>query len=80
MINSQPICSDIVKLANESKGTYLDNPEPMVGQFIAFYITTKDSIRITFINIGNHFLIIDVVTYNAEYDWLSSWKYSSGIK
>lgn len=70
--------ADIVELVNESKGTYLDNKEPVAGQSITFYITTKDGIRHIFINTGNTYLMIDDITYNAEYDWLSSWNYTKG--
>lgn len=69
---------NIVKLVNKSKGIYLDNPEPVAGQSIVFYITTKDGIRHTFSNGGNTYLMIDGDTYSAEYDWLSSWKYRNG--
>lgn len=70
--------ADIVKLINESSGTYLDNPEPVSGQSIAFYITTKDGERHTVMNIGNNYLTIDGIAYAAGYDWLSSWEYSKG--
>lgn len=70
--------ADIVELVNESKGKYQKSPEPLGGQSITFYITTKDGKRHTFSNIGNTYLMIDGVTYKAEYDWLSSWKYSKG--
>lgn len=70
--------ADVVELVNKSKGTYLDNPEPLAGQSIVFYITTKDGIRHIFSNGGNAYLMIDGITYSAEYDWLYSWKYRKG--
>lgn len=64
---------DIIELVNKSRGSYLANPEDIAGGGLTFYITTTDGVRHKFGNNGNVYLQIDGDSYNAGYNWLSSW-------
>jgi beta-lactamase regulating signal transducer with metallopeptidase domain len=68
----------VVSLVNQSRGSYVKTPEPMTGGIISFYITDKNGVRRQVSNNGNRYLIIDGDSYNADYNWLSSWKYTKG--
>ena len=63
----------IVEIINNAKGEQVENPELLAGGGITFYITMLDGTRHTFRNNGNVYLVIDGVSFNASYDWLSSW-------
>jgi len=63
----------IVEIINNSKGKRINNPEGINGGCITFYITTTDGARHTFSNNGNTYLVIDGVSFDAGYDWLSTW-------
>ncbi|GEM_PF-4420004 len=69
---------DVITLINQSRGSYLTNPEELAGGAVTFYITTKNGICHTVTNIGNTQLCIDGDYYDAGYDWLSSWQYTRG--
>ena len=63
----------IIEIINNAKGKKVDNPEQLYGGTLTFYITLLDGTRHTFSNNGNEYLIIDGVSFDAEYDWLSTW-------
>ncbi|SNS47639.1 Signal transducer regulating beta-lactamase production, contains metallopeptidase domain [Anaerovirgula multivorans] len=65
--------SDVVALVNKSRGGYLPIPESLAGGSIMYYITTTDGVRHEFGNNGNTYLMIDGDSYDAGYNWLSSW-------
>lgn len=69
---------DIIALINESRGKYIENPEEPAGGSITYYITLTDGTRHYISNSGNSYLIIDGDYYDAGYNWLSSWNYTSG--
>lgn len=49
----------IVEIINDARGNKIDNPEPLAGGALTFYITMKDGTRHTFSNNGNAYLVID---------------------
>ncbi len=63
----------IVKLINSAKGVINKKPEAIYGTAFTYYITTTDETRHTFTNVGNVYLIIDGVTYNADKKWITGW-------
>jgi len=65
--------ADIIEIVNNAKGKIINNPEDIVGSGITFYITTTDGGRHTFSNNGNAYLVIDGISYEASYDYLSKW-------
>lgn len=65
----------IVSLVNQSKGSYVEDPEPIEGSVAMFYLTTKSGEIHTVANIGNTYLMIGNDTYDAGYTWLSGWEY-----
>lgn len=69
---------DIIELINESSGKYIKNPEELAGESITYYITLTDGTRHYVCNNGNSYLIIDGDYYEAGYNWLYSWDYTSG--
>lgn len=66
--------ADVVNLVRQSRGSLIKNPEPLAGGGQTFYITTKDGLVHKFSN--NGYLVIDGDTFDAGYDWLSSWNFS----
>lgn len=69
---------DAVSLIRESRGTYVAEPDAYEGENIALYITMKDGTKHEVMNIGNVYLAIDDDYYDAEYNWLSGWRYEEG--
>jgi len=65
--------ADIVEIVNNAKGNKIENSEEIAGGGITFYITTTDGERHTFTNNSNTYLMIDGVSYEASYDYLSKW-------
>ena len=65
--------ADIVEIVNNAKGNKIENSEEIAGGGITFYITTTDGERHTFTNNSNTYLVIDGVSYEASYDYLSKW-------
>lgn len=65
--------ADIVEIVNNAKGNKIENSEEIAGGGITFYITTTDGERHTFTNDSNTYLVIDGVSYEASYDYLSKW-------
>jgi len=65
--------ADIVEIVNKAKGNKIENSEEIAGGGITFYITTTDGERHTFTNDSNTYLVIDGVSYEASYDYLSKW-------
>ena len=65
--------ADIVEIINNAKGNKIENSEEIAGGGITFYITTIDGERHTFTNDSNTYLVIDGVSYEASYDYLSKW-------
>ena len=63
----------IVEIINNAKGEKLDNPESIAGGGITFYVTLLDGTRYSFANNGNRYLVINGVSYDADYDWLDEW-------
>lgn len=66
--------AEVVALANQCRGRYINGPESLSGGGIAFYITTTDGRMHKFANAGNVYLVIDGDSYEASYKWLSSWR------
>jgi len=65
--------ADIVEIVNNAKGNKIENSEEIAGGGITFYIMTTDGERHTFTNDSNTYLVIDGVSYEASYDYLSKW-------
>lgn len=65
--------AEVVALANQCKGRYINGPESLSGGRTAFYITTTDDRIHKFANSGNVYLVIDGDSYETSYKWLSSW-------
>lgn len=65
--------SAMTALVNQSRGSYVAEPEDLDGVGIFFYLTMKDGSVHKIGNIGNVYLYIDGDYYEAEYEWLSSW-------
>jgi len=65
--------ANIVEIVNNANGKKIENPEEFTGGGITFYITTTDGERHTFTNDSNAYLVIDGVSYEATYDYLSKW-------
>jgi hypothetical protein len=65
--------SRVIEIINNAKGKKIDNPEQLYGGALTFYITLLDGTRHTFTNNANKHLVIDGVSFEAEYDWLSTW-------
>lgn len=65
--------SAMTALVNQSRGSYVAEPEDLDGVGIFFYLTMKDGSAHKIGNIGNVYLYIDGDYYEAEYEWLSSW-------
>ena len=72
--------SAVVRLLREGKGRYVANPEELSGGSISFFLTMKDGSRHSVFNNGNVYLVVDGDSYDANYNWLSSWdeNYSRG--
>lgn len=70
--------SAIVSLLREGKGRYVANPENLAGGGSSFYFTMQDGSRHSVSNNGNTYLVVDGDSYDADYDWLSSWEKDYG--
>lgn len=77
LLNAEEM-GDAVSLIRESRGTYVAEPDAYEGKNIALYITMKDGTKHEVMNIGNVYLAIDDDYYDAEYNWLSGWRYEEG--
>ena len=65
--------ANIVEIVNNANGKKIENPEEGAGGGITFYITTSNGERHTFSNNGNTYLMMDGVSYEVSYDYLSKW-------
>lgn len=70
----------VVSLLNESRGSYVAEPEQYDGGCIEFTVTMAGGDTHTVCNIGNVYLLIDGDYYDAGYEWLSTWdgRYGAG--
>ena len=68
----------VVELINESRGSYVAEPEAYDGGSIQFTVTMDGGETHTVSNIGNVYLEIDGDFYDAGYEWLSSWDSAYG--
>ena len=63
----------IVEIINASKGNRLAETMGSSGAMLKFYITTADGTMHTYENASATYLVIDGITYEADYAWLASW-------
>lgn len=68
---------EIIDFIRQSRGKYLENPEPLAGQTIILFITAKDGKIHHVSNLGTEW-VIDGDHYSGNPNWLKKWKYKEG--
>lgn len=63
----------MVKLLNESEGTYREEHGSVEGGSIFFYLTMEDGSAHAVGNLADTYLVIDGEYYEADAGWLASW-------